>query len=68
MKKSCDMEQKLDVDEEDQEPGEEQLFELIKQAGDEARARKREAMAQHFKKLKDMVAEVMSQQQNSILK
>jgi hypothetical protein len=49
-----------------QEAGEEQLAALIKQAGAEARARKRKAMDQHFKKLRAAIAEGVSRWKESI--
>jgi len=49
-----------------QEGGEEQLAVLIKQAGDEARARKREALAHHFKILRDVIEEGVSRRKESI--
>jgi dsDNA-binding SOS-regulon protein len=48
-----------------QESGEEQLAALIKQAGEEARARKREALDLHFKKLRAVIAEGVSRWKNS---
>ena len=39
-----------------QEDGEEKLVELIKEAGETARARKKKAMEVHFQKLRDAVA------------
>jgi len=49
-----------------QEVGEEQLTVLIKQAGDEARARKREALERHFKMLRAVIAEGVSRRKESI--
>ncbi len=49
-----------------QEAGEEQLNALIKQAGDEARLRKRKALERHFKMLRSVVAEGMSRRKESI--
>ena len=49
------------------ETGEEQLSQLIKQAGDEARARKKKAMALHYKKLKAVIAEGVARRQNNEL-
>jgi hypothetical protein len=49
-----------------QEVGEEQLTVLIKQAGDEARARKRKALDRHFKMLRAVVAEGVSRRKESI--
>ncbi|MEA2082845.1 MAG: hypothetical protein U9O82_01110 [Thermodesulfobacteriota bacterium] len=51
----------------DQEAGEEQLFELIKQAGNEARIRKQEAMARHFDRLRAAIAEGILRKQDSAL-
>lgn len=48
-----------------QEDGEEQLAALIKQAGEEARLRKRQAMDQHFKKLRTVIAEGASRWRES---
>ena len=49
-----------------QETAEDRLTVLIKQAGDEARARKREALALHFKKLQTVIDEAVSRRQDSI--
>ena len=49
-----------------QEAGEEQLNELIKQAGKEARARKKEALARHLKMLKAAVVEGVARRKNSL--
>ncbi len=49
------------------ETGEEQLAALIRQAGDEARARKKKAMELHYKKLKAAVAEGVSRRQKHTL-
>lgn len=49
-----------------QEAGDEQLFELIKQAGNEARIRKQEAMARHFDRLRAAIAEGVSVRQDSV--
>ncbi len=46
------------------ETGEEQLRQLIEQAGDEARSRKKEALAIHYKKLKAAIAEGIACRQN----
>lgn len=40
------------------EPGEETLSKLIKEAGAEARARKKMAMANHFKKLRAAICDI----------
>jgi hypothetical protein len=55
-----------DQDSQQQEVGEEQLKILIKQAGDEARARKREALDRHFKRLRNVIAEGLSRRKESI--
>lgn len=62
------MEETADQDNKHQEVGEEQLAILIKQAGDEARARKREAMDRHFKRLRSAIAEGVSRRKKSIPK
>ena len=43
---------------------EEHLFQLIKQAGEAARARKKKAMAQHVEKLKLVISEAISRKNN----
>jgi len=60
------MKQKFDSNDKNQETAEKRLAALIKQAGDEARARKREALAWHFKKLQTVIGEAVSRQQDSI--
>ena len=60
------MEEVSDQNNKHQEVGEEQLTVLIKQAGDEARARKREALEQHFKMLRAVIAEGVSRRKESI--
>lgn len=57
------MKQESDSIDQNQNTAEDRLTTLIKQAGDEARARKREALAQHFKKLQDVIGEAVSRQQ-----
>ncbi len=49
------------------ETGEEQLSKLIKQAGDEARKKKKKAIALHYKKLKAVIAEGVARRQNTEL-
>ncbi|MDQ1351371.1 MAG: hypothetical protein QG657_1673 [Acidobacteriota bacterium] len=49
-----------------EEAGEEHLAVLIKQAGEEARKRKREAMDRHFKMLQSAIAEGLSRRKESI--
>ena len=60
------MKQRFDSNDKSQEAGEEQLTALIKQAGDEARKLKQEALARHFKKLRAAIAEAASRQHDSI--
>jgi hypothetical protein len=57
-----------DQDNKHQEAGEEQLAALIKQAGEEARGRKREALDRHFKMLQTVIAEGFSRRKDSIYK
>jgi hypothetical protein len=59
------MESGFDMDENNQEAGEEQLADLIKQAGEEARARRQKAMEEHFSKLRAVIDEALSGQQNT---
>ena len=49
-----------------QEDGEEQLLELIKQAGNEARARKQETMSRHFDRIRAAIAEGVVLKQDSV--
>ena len=60
------MKQGLGTDDKDQETAEKRLAVLIKQAGDEARARKRKAMTRHFNKLQTVISEAVIRQQNSM--
>ncbi len=60
------MEKVADQDNKHQEVGEEQLTVLIKQAGDEARVRKREALDRHFKMLQAVIAEGVARRKESI--
>lgn len=48
------------------EDGEVQLSSLIKQAGNEARNRRKQALDEHFNKLKKVVSDAMSSQKESI--
>ena len=43
---------------------EEHLFQLIKQAGEAARARKKKAMAQHVEKLQRVISEAIARKNN----
>jgi DNA-binding protein YbaB len=45
-----------------QEEGEEQLASLIKQAGNEARKRRKKTLDEHYKKIKAAVSEAVSRQ------
>ncbi|MFH1146919.1 MAG: hypothetical protein V1736_04355 [Pseudomonadota bacterium] len=56
------MKQDDDSNDKSQETAEERLSTLIKQAGEEARVRKREALACHFRKLQAVIHEAMSKQ------
>lgn len=49
-----------------QEAGEEQLADLIKQAGEVARLRKREALDRRFKMIQAVIAEGLSRRKESI--
>lgn len=51
------MKNAIEKDKQFHEEGEEQLHELIKLAGSEARARKKDALERHLKMLRDAVAE-----------
>ena len=57
------MEQELN-----QEKGEDQLELLIKQAGDEARIRRKATLDAHFSKLKKVIIDAVSHQQTYITK
>jgi len=48
------------------EAEEKQLFQLIKQAGEDARSRKREAIARHINKLQAVISEAVSRKNNSV--
>ena len=60
------MKEELDENNQIQEAGEEELNELIKQAGNEARSRKKEALARHLKKLQAAVAEGVARRKNPL--
>ena len=55
------MKQKLETS-----PVEEQLTTLIKQAGDDARIKKREIMTQHVNKLRNVIKEAVSHKHSSL--
>ncbi|MBW1759187.1 MAG: hypothetical protein JRI88_02495 [Deltaproteobacteria bacterium] len=59
------MKYKLDINDKDQDADEERLATLIKKAGEDARARKKEAMTRHFEKLRAVVAEAILRQEHS---
>lgn len=50
-----------------QEAGEDQLFSLIKQAGNEARNRRKKALDQHFNLLREVITDAVSRQRKSLL-
>jgi len=60
--------EKIKPDITDQEEGEEQLFLLIKQAGNEARNRRKKVLDEHFDKLKTVIKNAASCQKESIPK
>ena len=60
------MKERLDLNDKNREAEEKHLTELIKQAGDEARARKKEALARHVIKIQAVITEALSSQQGSM--
>jgi len=62
------MEHGFDPNDRNQEAGEEQLSILIKQAGNDARSRKREALSRHYEKLRAVIIEAKSRQQGAMIK
>ncbi len=56
------MEREFSTDDASQEEGVEELSLLIKQAGNEARTRRKKALDEHFIKLKQVVADAVSHQ------
>lgn len=61
------MEKELEQNEKNKEVGEEEeLTSLIKQAGVEARMKKREVMIQHYNKLREVIKEAMTHKQGSL--
>ena len=48
------------------EAEEEQLFQLIEQAGEDARSRRREAMARHINKLPAVISVAVSRKNNFV--
>ncbi len=61
------MKEKSKHNNKDIEAGEEQLFTLIKQAGEEARLKKREAMEQHFNKLRNIIIEATARKKSPLV-
>ncbi len=59
------MKQTFESTDKDGESAEEQLAKLIKEAGAEARARKKKAMDLHFKKLRAVVSEAAARSRSS---
>ena len=59
------MKKGFDLKDKNQETAEERLTALIKQAGDEARARKQKALAWHLKKIQTVIGEAISRRQGS---
>ena len=62
------MEYGFDPNDPNLEACEEQLSILIKQAGNDARSRKREALSRHYEKLRTVITEAKSRQQRAIIK
>lgn len=62
------MQHGFDPNDRNQEAGEEQLSILIKQAGNDARSRKRETLSRHYEKLRAIIIEAKSRQQKAIIK
>jgi hypothetical protein len=55
-----------ELDKNNQEAGEEQLHELIKQAGNEARSRKKQVSERHLEMLQAAVAEGVARRKNPV--
>jgi hypothetical protein len=62
------MKHEFDQNDQNQEAGEEQLSILIKQAGNDARLRKQEAMFRHFEKIRSVIIEAKSRQEWTLIK
>ena len=60
------MKQRSDPNDKNREAEEKHLTELIKQAGVEARARKKEALTRHFTKIQAVITEALSSRQGSM--
>lgn len=61
-----DMKPLFDPHDKKRDAEEEHLAELIKQAGDEARAQKKDALARHFKKIQSVITETLSSQRGGL--
>lgn len=59
------MKERSDKNNQTQEPGEAQLNKLIKQAGQQARSRKKKVLAQHIKMLQAAVDEGVARRKKS---
>lgn len=62
------MEHGFDPNDRNQEAGEEQLSIMIRQAGNDARSRKREALTHHYEKLRAVIIEAKSRQHETVIK
>ncbi|MEI7590290.1 MAG: hypothetical protein WCJ49_03105 [Deltaproteobacteria bacterium] len=62
------MKHEFDPNDQNQEAGEEQLSIIIKQAGNDARLRKQEAMFRHFEKIRAVIIEAKSRQEWTLIK
>jgi|SaaInl8_200m_RNA_FD_contig_41_2310581_length_470_multi_2_in_0_out_0_1 hypothetical protein len=60
------MKKQSELNEKYEEAGEEQLAALIKEAGEEVRVKRREAMANHFNRLGDIIRKATSPRQGSL--
>ena len=60
------MKENIKSNKQNQENREERLFDLINQAGNDARQRKQKAMSLHFKKIQDAIAEGIRNRQKHL--
>ncbi len=60
------MKENIKLNKKNREDGEKKLFELINQAGNDARKRKQKAMSLHSKKIRDAIAEGIRNRQTSL--
>ncbi len=58
--------EKIKSDALNREEGEDHLLSLIKQAGDEARIRRKRVLEEHFKKLEQVISEAVSRMKESV--